>query len=175
MDTVGREASAARPVGDILERVPLRDESVDLVFMSMVYHHFDDPRSVAVECYRVLRRGGLGFLRTGTSERIPSYPITPFFPAAVPVMTKVLHPLAQIVETFEIVGFRAVAGVLEQEIAFSHAAYADQLRAGGDSVLAQLRPDELVRGIEALEVHAAVVDPTPVSELIDFVSLRKEA
>src|ERR1700676_488476 len=33
------------------EAIPLADQCADLVFMSMVFHHFDDPRLVARECY----------------------------------------------------------------------------------------------------------------------------
>src|ERR1051325_5508091 len=40
------------------EAIPLPDGSVDLVFMSMVFHHFDNPALAARECRRVLREGG---------------------------------------------------------------------------------------------------------------------
>src|SRR5919107_1302321 len=40
------------------EAIPLPNNSVDLVFMSMSFHHFDDQMRVAGECYRVLRTGG---------------------------------------------------------------------------------------------------------------------
>src|SRR5215472_4082031 len=38
--------------------LPLQDGCADLVFMSLVYHHFCDPSAVAKECHRVLRQGG---------------------------------------------------------------------------------------------------------------------
>jgi ubiquinone/menaquinone biosynthesis C-methylase UbiE len=40
------------------EAPPLRDSSVDLVFMLMVYHHFADTAAAARECQRVLCCGG---------------------------------------------------------------------------------------------------------------------
>ena len=43
------------------EAIPLPDDSVDLIYMSMCFHHFNDPRLVARECRRVLREGGTAF------------------------------------------------------------------------------------------------------------------
>src|ERR1700722_11539286 len=52
------------------EPLPLGDGSVDMVFMSMVFHHFADPRQVARECHRVLRPGGVVVLRAGSIDEI---------------------------------------------------------------------------------------------------------
>lgn len=54
------------------EAIPLADASVDLVFMSMCFHHFRDPKAAARECRRVLRDGCPAVLRTGIRDRIPS-------------------------------------------------------------------------------------------------------
>src|SRR2546427_13252935 len=72
------------------EAIPLPDESVDLVFMSMIFHHPQDPALAARECRRVLRDGGIAFLRAGTRERISSYPYVDFFPASRPVLESCL-------------------------------------------------------------------------------------
>jgi ubiquinone/menaquinone biosynthesis C-methylase UbiE len=158
------------------EAIPLADESVDLVFMSMVYHHFADPAQVASECHRVLSRGGCVFLRAGTAERISSYPITPFFPDAVPIMEHVLAPVTAIRATFEEAGFRTGrVGVLHQEIAPTHAEFVAQLEADPGSVLARLDPTQLEAGLADLRAHARAVDPTPVSERIDLLSFAKPA
>src|SRR5918994_6128464 len=55
------------------EAIALPNDSVDLIFMSMTFHHFDDQMLAARECRRVLRGGAAAFLRAGTRERIPSY------------------------------------------------------------------------------------------------------
>src|SRR6185369_11287608 len=68
------------------EAIPLANNSVDLVFMSMSFHHFTDQKLAARECRRVLRDGGSALLRTGTRERIPFYPYLEFFPASLPIM-----------------------------------------------------------------------------------------
>src|SRR5437667_4588987 len=48
------------------EDLPLRDGTVDMVFMSMVFYHFGDHRQVALECRRVLRKQGIVVVRNGT-------------------------------------------------------------------------------------------------------------
>jgi ubiquinone/menaquinone biosynthesis C-methylase UbiE len=156
------------------EALPIADSSADVVFISMAFHHFADPLRVARECHRVLTRNGCVFLRAGTAERIPSYPITPFFPDAVPIMELVLAPAERIKETFEMAGFRTVrVGELEQEMAPTHAEFAAQLDADGGSVLARLETAQMEAGLRAVHAHARQVDPSPVREVIDFFSFAK--
>jgi ubiquinone/menaquinone biosynthesis C-methylase UbiE len=153
------------------EELPVGAESVELIFMSMVFHHFTRPARVAEECRRVIRSRGLVFVRTGTFERIPAYPYVSFIAETVPLLERTLPPVAGIRRTFENAGFRLVdAGVIEQQIAPTYAAYADKLAAGADSILARLSQVELAAGLEAVRRHAETVDPTPVVEPIDFLA-----
>jgi hypothetical protein len=62
-----------------------------------------------------------------------------------------------------------------QQIAPTHEAYAEQVAAGGDSVLVQLTREELQRGLDALRSVARTVDPEPVSEPIDFFVFERSA
>src|SRR6202050_5660023 len=82
------------------EAVPLGDHTVDMVFISMVFHHFDDPSRVAQECRRVLREDGVVCLRGGSAEQIDAYPYVAFFPRARPLMTRDLASVAAIEATF---------------------------------------------------------------------------
>src|SRR5262245_43448917 len=66
-------------VAGTAEALPLPDGSIDLVFLSMVFHHFNNLDSAIQECRRVLRAGGRVCLRTGSSDKIPQYPYVPFF------------------------------------------------------------------------------------------------
>jgi len=158
------------------EEIPLPGRSVDLVFMSMVFHHFKSPALVARECGRVLRDGGLVFLRAGTIERISSYPYVPFFPGSVPIMERVLVANSVVRDTFESVGLGTIeAGILVQQVAPTYSAYADRIAAGGDSVLAELNPLEFEAGLKALRAHAARVDPKAVIEPIDFFAFGSSA
>ena len=151
------------------EEIPLRSRSVDLIFMSMVFHHFKKRALVARECGRVLCSGGLVFLRAGTLEQVFSYPYVPFFPGSVPIMERTLVTTQVIRDTFECAGLRTIkAGILVQQVASTYASYADRIAAGGDSVLAELDPLEFESGLKALRAHAVRVDPKAVTEPIDY-------
>jgi ubiquinone/menaquinone biosynthesis C-methylase UbiE len=151
------------------EEIPLRSRSIDLVFMSMVFHHFKSPALVARECCRVLRDGGIVFLRVGTLDQISSYPYLPFFPGSLQIMERTLIPNHVVRDTFESVGLSIIeAGILVQQVAPTYAVYADRIAAGGDSVLAELDSLEFEEGLKALRAHAAQVDPKAVTEPINF-------
>ncbi len=161
------------------ESIPLPDNSVELIFISMIFHHFEDAPLAARECRRVLRDGGTGFVRTGIRERISSYPYVDFFPESRPILEEVLPTNAFVREVFEAAGFHTIAEQLvTQEIAPSYAAYADKLAAGADSVLARLSQRDFDAGIRALRGHAMHRDCEAVFEPIDvfvFLSPRMRA
>ena len=155
------------------ESIPLPDNSVDLVFMSMIFHHFENPKLAARECRRVLRGGASAFVRTGTRECISSYAYIDFFPASKPILEEVLPTTAFVREVFEAAGFRLLTSeVVTQEIAPSYAAYSEKLAVGADSVLAKLSSREFEAGMKALRAHAAHSDGEAVFEPIDVFVFR---
>jgi len=152
------------------EALPLPDDSVDFIFMSMSFHHFDDPMLAARECRRVLRDGGTALLRTGTRDRIRSYPYVEFFPGSHPILEAVLPTAAFIREVFESAGFSTISSdIVIQTIAPDYATYAEKLAAGADSVLAQLSPSDFQAGIEAIRAYGG---DKPVCEPIDVFVFR---
>ena len=155
------------------EAIPLPDDSVDLIFMSMVFHHFEKPALAALECRRVVREGGTIFLRAGTRENIPSYPYVEYFPTSRPILEECLQSGALVREIFEAAGFSTVAiKVVTQQIAPSLESYAEKLSAGADSVLASLSRSEFDAGMAALRSQAARVDRQAVFEPIDVFVFR---
>jgi len=155
------------------ESIPLPDNSVDLIFMSMIFHHFDNPTLAARESRRVLRESGTVFLRAGTRERISSYPYVDFFPESRAILTEVLPANAFVREVFEAAGFQMVSlEVVTQQISPSYAAYAEKLFAGADSVLAKLSRRDFDAGMKTLRAHAAHSDGEAVFEPIDVFVFR---
>jgi ubiquinone/menaquinone biosynthesis C-methylase UbiE len=155
------------------EAIPLPDNSVDLIFMSMIFHHFADPALAARECRRVLRDRGPALLRTGTRERISSYPYVDFFPQSRPILEDVLSTSTFIREVFEAAGFQMVTlELVTQEIAPGYAAYAEKLAAGADSVLASLSQRDFDAGMKALRDHALPTPGEAVFEPIDVFVFR---
>jgi SAM-dependent methyltransferase len=156
------------------EALPLLEDSVDMVFISMVFHHFPNPATAAAECRRVLRKSGRLCLRTATSERISDYPYVPFFPGSVRLLEERLPTLAKQRETFETAGFQTVSTQLViQEIAANLFAYADKLALKGDSILASLSDKEFHDGLHELRSAAAALPSRPVVEPIDFLVFAK--
>jgi SAM-dependent methyltransferase len=155
------------------EAIPLVDGAVDMIFMSMSFHHFSDPEQAAWECRRVLRVDGTVVVRTGTREQIPSYPYVPFFPSTRPMLEELLPDRARLCTVFETAGLHCVESqIVTQTIAPSWPAYADKLSAGGDSVLARLTEDELASGIDAVRRHGDGPGGQPVVEPIDVFFFR---
>jgi len=155
------------------ESIPLPDNSVDLVFLSMIFHHFENPLIAARECRRVLRKDGTGFLRAGTFEHIELYPYVEFFPATRPILEGCLPRAAFVREVFAAAGFREQESeVVTQQIAPTLEAYADKLSAGADSILIQLSPADFAAGMQALRSHAIHSDNGVVVEPIDVFVFR---
>jgi len=155
------------------ESIPLPDRSVDLIFMSMIFHHLDNPASAVGECRRVLHDDGTALVRTGIRERISSYPYVEFFPQSRPILEECLPTGTQVRETFERGGFSLISSqVVTQKIAESYEAYAEKLSAGSDSVLARLTHEEFEAGMEALRARAAHVEEQSVVEPIDVLVFR---
>ncbi|MGH7469334.1 MAG: class I SAM-dependent methyltransferase [Longimicrobiales bacterium] len=155
------------------EAIPLAAQSVDAIFISMSFHHFSDAGLAARECRRVLRDPGTVLVRTGTHERIASYPYVPFFPTSWPLLDEVLPTGSRVREVFEAAGFQTMASqLITQTIAPTWAAYAEKIAAGGDSVLARLSARDFQAGLEALRRHAAGALHQAIVEPIDLFVFR---
>jgi ubiquinone/menaquinone biosynthesis C-methylase UbiE len=87
------------------EALPLAPGFVDMVFISMVFHHFGNPIRAVGECHRVLRPGGVVCLRAATTEQIDNYAYVPFFPEAREILRRSLNPREFIETTFTSAGF----------------------------------------------------------------------
>jgi ubiquinone/menaquinone biosynthesis C-methylase UbiE len=154
----------------LAEAVPLASNSIDLIFISMVFHHFSDPLAVAEECRRVLGPHGRVCLRTASLEKISIYPYVPFFPTSPPLLEKRLPSISTQRTAFEAASFRTLScDVVTQEIAVDYSAYADKLATKSDSILASLNEEEFQAGLEAVRSHAANTPSRAVTEPIDFL------
>lgn len=157
------------------EALPLRSESIDLIFISMVFHHFAEPIAVAGECARVLRPGGHVCLRTITRDQIANYPYLPFFPGSRPLLERRLPSVAESCASFETASLKTTAtDVIVQQIASDYAEYADKLSSGADTTLASLPAGEFERGLAAIRArHTAEGSPVTIVEPIDLIVFQK--
>jgi SAM-dependent methyltransferase len=156
------------------ESLPLRDASVDMVFMSMVFHHFEDPLRAARECRRVLRAGGVSCLRAATVDRIATYPYVPFFAGSRAILKAALQTQEEIESIFHNAGFElARHELVSNEVASNWRGYAEKIGWGADSILAQLSDREFREGMRLLSHHAATAGDEPVAELVDLFAFRR--
>ena len=156
------------------ESLPLASESIDMVFMSMVFHHFKDANAAVRECRRVLRDGRFLCLRAGTIEQIDNYAYVPFFPESRPLLERSLNPRATIESVFTAARFVFDRHELvESEAAGSWPEYAERLVHRADSILVQLSDSEFEKGLRALRRYATTAAPVPVVEPVDFFVFRK--
>ena len=157
------------------EELPLEDKSVDLVFMSMVFHHFRSPGAVARECCRVLRPNGSVCLRAATSDQIPGYAYVRFFSRSASIM----KDFFQSREFVESVFAQAELALIHHELVPSEVAsdwmeYASKLEHRADSVLVQLSDGEFQDGLASVKRYAqSHTGDGPVTELVDFFVFRR--
>jgi len=157
------------------EALPLADGSVDLVFMSMVFHHFAKPARAATECRRVLADGGAVFLRAPIADAIESYPTTAFFPESRPILLRTLPTRAAMCALFAGAGLRlAHHEIVRGEAAADWTQFAERVSHRADSILIQLDDEAFAQGMARLRAHAATAQG-PVIEPIDIFVFRPTA
>jgi len=156
------------------ESLPLFRCSVEMVFMSMVFHHLNDPIRAARECRGVLRPGGIVCLRAATTEQIDRYAYVPFFPESRAILRRSLNPRPFIEATFVAARFEQTGyDLVWSEAGLNWNDYAERIARRADSILLQLPDSEFQRGLERLLAHAATADANqPVVEPIDFFVFR---
>lgn len=160
------------------ENLPIRNASIDMVFMSMVYHHLSNPPAVARECRRVLRADGLICIRGNTADRVNEYAYLPFFPQAKSILEHDLPSAALMIKTCADAGFSLhLHEVISSQIAADWEAYADKVGLRAYSFLARLDDNEFAKGLRALRDYARTAPRgTPVKEPVDlFVFCREES
>jgi ubiquinone/menaquinone biosynthesis C-methylase UbiE len=150
------------------EALPLRDACADLVFLSMVFHHFADPAAAARECRRVLRQGGHACIRNTTREN--DFPYRHFFPALRPLIGSALPAREDIRSTFAAVGFTlSVHKVVRQIVALNWSGFVEKSAQRADSLLARLSDTDFRDGMAALRTHGEEIERNDaVTEEVDW-------
>jgi ubiquinone/menaquinone biosynthesis C-methylase UbiE len=157
------------------ESLPLTDRSVDLLFMSQVYHHLTHPFAVARECRRVLREGGYACIRNTTREA--DFPYRHFFKAMQPLIESELPRREEITRTFVSVRFApTVHQIVTNVVARDWPSFVGKSALRADSFLARLSDEEFTSGMAELRAHAAKASPDDaVVEEIDWFVFTRAA
>jgi SAM-dependent methyltransferase len=154
-------APGVRYVAGAAEALPVRAGSLDLGFLSMVYHHLPEPAAAVAELHRALRPGGRVVVRTVTLETLEGYAFLRFFPEARAVDERRIPSRAALRAVFGAGDFvETTHRTVEQLVAPGPDAYCARIRARALSSL-QLIPDSaFARGLAALEAHGRTLPAT---------------
>jgi ubiquinone/menaquinone biosynthesis C-methylase UbiE len=154
--------------------LPIASGSIDMVFMSMVFHHLPDAHAALAECRRVLRPEGVICMRAGTREQLDAYAYAPFFPASRAILERTLQSSDEIVTIFAQAGFRlSQHTAVSSQAAASWRDYSDRVAVRADSILVQLSDSIFASGLADLRRFAATrPDTEPVIEPVDYFVFR---
>jgi ubiquinone/menaquinone biosynthesis C-methylase UbiE len=163
-------------VAGVGERLPVRNRTCAMAWVSTVVHHLDDLDAAAAELRRVLRRGAPVLVRQAFPGRMEDLTLyRRYFPGAGLVAAAVLPTVEQVEAAFEGAGFRVEdLRPVAQVSAPSLAGYRDKVRRRADTGLRLLADDQFAAGLAALERDAgAETTPAPVVDRLDLLVLRK--
>jgi ubiquinone/menaquinone biosynthesis C-methylase UbiE len=157
------------------DAVPAADGEFDFALLSMVIHHVPDLDGCARELRRVVRRGGLVFIRNTFSGRLDGIRHYEFFPSARAIDEARLPSVERVREAFEARGFATVAlDTIEQEIDPSLAAHYDRIEHRALSSLELVSDSEFERGLALMRVAVdREAAPIPVREKVDLLVLHR--
>ncbi len=161
-------------LGGAAERIPLADDSCDLVLMYLVLHHVQDRPAAAAEIARVLRPQGRLLVRNTFADRVPDLLWHRYFPSARTVETRLFPTTAEVLEVFADAGLQYVAlDQVRHRFADSLREYAARLRLRAFSVFEYLSEQEIERGFAALDTDVAhETEPRPVEDDCDLLVLE---
>ncbi|TET89896.1 MAG: class I SAM-dependent methyltransferase [Methanomassiliicoccales archaeon] len=137
-------------------RLSCPNASFDVVFMSHLLHHLDEPLDVVGECIRVLRPGGVILNRYGPMEDIRDDPEHRFFPGSVEIDEARTPTVKQVEEWFRVAGFNDIStDVIAQQ---TYRTAEERLRNAGlrcTSVLTLLDQPAVEEGLEAFRRYVS--------------------
>jgi ubiquinone/menaquinone biosynthesis C-methylase UbiE len=157
------------------EDSPLNTGLIDLVWMSQVFHHLEDPPLAFKEIYRVLCSTGYLAIRNGTQESDAEIEWIKCFPEAKELNKGIIPRRINIsnqvcLQGFDIVKIQAV----NQLFASSYNEYYDKISQRGLSSLISISDDAFNAGLQRLlEWVTSKLQNQPVYELVDLFIFRK--
>ena len=156
------------------ERIPLVEESVDLIWMSQVFHHLRNPEIVCENAYYVLRPGGVWTIRNGTNESDREILWAKFFPE-LKQRPSLAVSRSEIVDAVLQSGFQRIATrEIEQLFVSSYEDYYERIKKRALSPLLKISDEAFRDGLQRMRRWIdAQPEDQPVYEPLDFFAFRK--
>jgi ubiquinone/menaquinone biosynthesis C-methylase UbiE len=134
------------------ENIPLENESVDLVFMSQVFHHLTEPQKALREINRVLTAEGYLAIRNGIREHNKELDWLRFFPEALEIEEKRMRPRQELIESVGSQSFKLISQrTIHQLFADSYEEYFEKISQRGLSALIAISDEVYQIGLQAFQ------------------------
>jgi ubiquinone/menaquinone biosynthesis C-methylase UbiE len=129
------------------DNIPLQ-QSVDLVFLSMAYHHIPEKQKALSEIARVIVPGGSFVIRNATVEDIDHNVLFDFFPEAREIERDRMPTMENLLSEVEQAPFRLVKSTpLHQRFASSYMEYYEKISQRGLSALRMISDEQFNDGL----------------------------
>jgi ubiquinone/menaquinone biosynthesis C-methylase UbiE len=156
------------------EGLPLPDQCADLLFLSMVIHHFRDKAGAFDQFARVLRTGGHLCLRMVVLDTLDSFPWLRCFPEAWEIEQGRVPTRADIYRWAEGSGFGGTMDLtLQQRFAHNPQEYVAKIGRRGLSSLKAVSDEAFAAGLARLEAYCRDQMQGPADEQVDLFIFRK--
>ncbi len=159
----------------IAEEIPIDDKSVELLWMSQVFHHIDNIDLAFKEICRVIKKNGYLAIRNGMKEHIDEIIWYDCFLEASEIERNRMLSQKETVRLVAQHNFRICSTVrLYQYFAQSYHEYVDKICGRGLSSLIAISDDAFEKGVERLKKWTKNRPQNePVYEPVDLLVFRK--
>ncbi len=160
------------------EHIPLPSKSIDLIWMSQIFHHLSDSQAAFTGIHDVLVEDGVLALRNGTIEgdRDGDIRWVDFFPEAAQATFNRVATRSNILQSAQNHGFKTVRiQSVGQFFANSYEAYYERIRQRVVSPLVEISDQAFAVGLSRLRSWIdAQPESKPVRGAIDFFVFQKD-
>ena len=136
------------------EKIPLKGDTADLIFLSMVYHHIQDKTRARDEWKRILKQQGRLAIRTSTQELMASYLWLSFFPEARDIEARRTPSRRELTSLLHEHGFKLEAHEIVCQVSAKDLdEYYEKISLRGLSSLQAISDQAFERGLSMLQKH----------------------
>lgn len=157
------------------EQIPVANNSIDIVFCSMVFQFLVNPIIAVSEFSRLLKSDGVVFVRTPLSGYLDLIPWYRYFPAAKEVDNERFPSKESLTKAFQSGGFTKIDFVpIKQKVSDSFRDYYNRYQNLAISTFSFLKDDEIENGLDKMrKISIRSNDEIPVFETV-FLGIFKK-